>query len=201
MTRPFTKTPEELYGIKTPKDRVKEFRKLAKEARKLSPAEQEQQVAKLSREFHDESDGWVRREILRALAQFPQPDAGAVLVRSLEDGETETRRVACLGLGVRGDEIAVRELVRVLGTETELPVRLAAVEALGEAGSTQALVPLADALADSDPALQARAHEALAQVSGHDYGNNLQAWREYAQNGATDAPEISIAEKLRRAIY
>ena len=31
VTRPFQKSPEQLYGIKTPKDRVHEFRKLGEE--------------------------------------------------------------------------------------------------------------------------------------------------------------------------
>ena len=201
VSRPFTKTPEQIYGIKTPKDRVKEFRKLADRADSLSPTEQEQQVAALAQEFKDESDGWVRREILRALSQFPQPAAGAVLVDALYDGDTETRRVACRGLGIRGDEIAVRELVRVVNTDTETEVRMSAVRALGKTGDKTALAPLAEALADGNPAMQATAHVALTEVSGHDYGNNLEAWREFAQNGTTEAPEISVAEKLRRALY
>ena len=83
----------------------------------------------------------MRREILRALAQFPQPAAGAVLVRALEDDQIETRRVACEGLGVRGDEIAVRELTRVLGSETNDDVRLSAVEALGTSGDKRPWAP------------------------------------------------------------
>ena len=138
---PFHETPEQIYGIKTPKDRVKEFRKLADRADSLSPTEQEQQVAALAQEFKDESDGWVRREILRALSQFPQPAAGAVLVDALYDGDTETRRVACRGLGIRGDEIAVRELVRVVNTDTETEVRMSAVRALGKTGDKTALAP------------------------------------------------------------
>ncbi len=201
VTRPFRKTTEELYGIKTPKDRVKEFRALAKRAKKLPSAEQEQQLAMLSREFDAERDGWVRREILRAAAQFPQPAAGAILVRGLQDSQTETRRVACTALGTRGDEIAVRELVRVIGSETNDDVRMSAVAALGTTGDKTALAPLAEALADGDPAMQAQAQQSLAAVSGRDYGNNVRAWREFAEKGATDAPEISLAEKLRRAVY
>ena len=49
-------------------------------------------------------------------------------------------------------------------------------------------------MADGNPAMQATAHVALTEVSGHDYGNNLEAWREFAQNGTTEAPEISVAE-------
>ena len=201
VTRPFTKTPEQIYGIKTPRDRVEELRKVAKTARKMPADTQEQTVAHLAKEYDSENDGWVRREILKALAQFPQPAAGAVLVRALEDPQTETRAIACQSLGVRGDEIAVRELARVVGSETDTDVRMSAVEALGAAGKKEAVGPLAEALADGDPAMQAEAQKALVAVSGHDYGNNVQAWREFAATGKSDAAEISFAEKLRRAVY
>jgi HEAT repeat protein len=201
VSRPFKKTPEQIYGIKTPRDRVEEFRKVAKSARKLPADKQEQTVAVLTKEFDNDNDGWVRREILKALAQFPQPAAGAVLVRALEDPQGETRAIACESLGVRGDEVAVRELTRVVGSETDDDVRMAAVEALGVAGRKEAIAPLAEALADGDPAMQAEAQKALVSVSGHDYGNNVQAWREYAATGKSDAAEISFAEKMRRALY
>ncbi len=201
VTRPFDKTPEKVYGIKTPKDRVEEFRKLAKHAKKQSPEEQEKSVAFLCREYRGESNGWVQREILRALAEFPQPTAGDVLVHALEDDSALTRRTACAGLGKRGDDIAVRELVRVLGSETNDDVRMEAATALGATGSKAALGPLSEAMAGADPAMQTQAEQALVAISGHDFGNNVQAWRDYAQTGHSDAAEISFAEKLRRKFY
>jgi HEAT repeat protein len=201
VSRPFKNSPEQELGIKTPKDRVEELRKLAKSAHKQSQALQERTVAELAEDYQGESDPWVRREILRALAAYPQPQAGAVLVSALEDAEVETRRVACAGLGTRGDQTAVQELSRVLASDTNLDVRLAAVEALGRTGDQKALSPLADALADADPAMQWQAERALVAASGHDYGSDVQAWREYAQTGKTGAAEVSFAEKLRRTFY
>jgi HEAT repeat protein len=201
VSRPFKKTPEEELGIKTPKDRVEELRQLAKRAEKQPLAVQERVVADLAKEYQSENEAWVRREILRALAAYPQPQAGAVLVSALQDGEVETRRVACAGLGTRGDPTAVQELSRVVASDTNVDVRLAAVEALGRTGDQGALSPLAEALADADPAMQWQAQQSLAAVSGRDYGNDVQAWREYAQTGKTGAAEVSFAEKLRRTFY
>jgi len=201
IAKPFRKSPEQVYGIKTPKDRVKEFRKLALEAKKMPANQQEPTAAKLTREYDSESDHWVRREILRTIAAFPQPAANEVVVRALADEHIETRRVACDCLGERGGDVAVQELTRVLGSETNEDVRMSAVAALGKAGGSKALAPLAEALADGDPAMQAEAHNALTAVSGRDYGTNVQAWRDLATNGKTDAAEISFAEKLRRTIY
>jgi HEAT repeat protein len=201
VSRPFKKSPEQELGIKTPKDRVNELRKLAKSAHKKSLAVQEREVADLAQDYKGESDPWVRREILRALAAYPQPQAGAVLVSALADAEVETRRVACAGLGTRADPTAVQELSRVVASDTNLDVRLAAVEALGRTGDQRALGPLAEAMADADPAMQWQVERALVAASGRDYGNDVQAWREYAQTGKTGAAEVSFAEKLRRTFY
>ena len=80
-------------------------------------------------------------------------------------------------------------------------MRLAAVRAMGHTKETTALAPLAEALADADPAMQALAQESLTAVSGHHFGDNVQAWREYAATGKSDAPEVSLAERIRRSIY
>ncbi|MEX0678424.1 MAG: HEAT repeat domain-containing protein [Pirellulales bacterium] len=201
VTRPFRKTPEQELGIKTPKDRVAELRALTKRAKRQSLAEQERFVAELAEEIKRENEPWVRREVLRALSAYPQPAAGAVLVAALGDSDVETRRVACAGLGVRGDQTAVRELARVVASDTNVDVRLAAVGALGRSGNREALGPLAEALVDSDPAMQSQAQRALVAASGRDFGNNAQAWREYAQTGNSGTAEVSFAEKLRRTLY
>jgi HEAT repeat protein len=201
MSRPFKKSPEQVLGIKTPRDRVGELRRLAKRAKKQSLAEQERVVAELAQEFASESDPWVHRQILRTLSAYPQPAAGAVLVSALGDSDVDTRRVACAGLGARGDQTSVQELARVVASDTDVDVRLAAVDALGRSGNQAALGPLTEILVDSDPALQAQAQQALVAATGHDYGSNVEAWREFAQKGSSGAAEVSFAEKLRRTFY
>jgi HEAT repeat protein len=201
VSRPFTKSPEQALGIKTPKDRVEELRGLAKRAKKQPLAAQERVVAELAQEFTRENDPWVRRQILRTLSAYPQPAAGAVLVGALSDSDVDTRRVACAGLGTRGDQTAVEELARVVASDTDIDVRMAAVDALGRSGNKAALAPLAEVLADANPALQAQAQQALATATGRDFGANVDAWREYAQTGNSGAAEVSFAEKLRRTFY
>jgi len=195
------KTPEELLHIKTPKDRIKELRALAKKGPKLPEAEQSQQVALLTKEFHIENDPMVRRQIMRTISVFPHPDAAGILVAATHDHDMETRRLACTCLGKRGGKPAVDELNRVLTTDTNFDVRLAAVRAMGQTKEGTAVPPLVEAMVDADPAMQALAYESLTNVSGHDYGNNVQAWREYAQTGKTEAPEVSVAERIRRVFY
>jgi HEAT repeat protein len=195
------RTPEQVLNIKTPADRIKELKKLAKAAPKQPPAEQEKMVATLSAEYQNESDPILRRQLLRTLAVYPQTAAGAVVLGAVSDGDVETRRTACACLGIRGDKGAVTELTRLIGSETNFDVRIAAVRALGQTGDPSALLPLSEAIIDPDPAMQARAHESLVSVSGRDYGNDVQAWRQYAQTGKSDAPEVSLAERVRRTLF
>jgi HEAT repeat protein len=195
------KTPEQILNIKTPDDRVKELRKLAKAAKKKTPEEQERIVTELAKEIQQENDPFLRRQILRTLAVYPPPLAAAVITAGLADSDTETRRVACTCLGIRGGKDSVQELTRVMASDTNLDVRLAAVRAMGHTHDSSAMPPLAESLIDPDPAVQALARGSLKAVSGRDYGNNVQAWREYAQSGETTAPEVSLAERMRRAFY
>lgn len=198
---PFEKSAEEVHGIQTPKDRVKELRQLASGAKKLSPDEQQRVVANLTKAVHGESDPWVRREMLKTLAAYPQVEAEAALVEALSDSDIETRRVACSGLSRRGSPTSQHELARVLASDTSVDVRMAAAKALGESGDKAALGPLAEALADPDPAFQVEVQQSLMALSGRDFGNNVPAWREFAQTGKSDAPQVSIAEKFRRTFY
>ena len=194
-------TPEQKLHIKTPDDRIKELKQLAKVAKKKTPEEQQPLVGALSEEYRQENIPSVRRQLLKTLALFPQPQALATIVSGLEDKDLETRRMACSCLGMRGGEDSVRELTRIISSDTNVDVRLAAVRAMGGTRDKGALMPLAEALVDPDPAVQARAEEGLTTISGRHFGNNVEAWKEYAQTGASTAPEMSVAERLHRAFY
>ena len=199
----FSREPKSEYvsHVKTPDDRIKEYKELAKKAKKKTSTEQQEVVTRLCQELQNESEPLLRRHILRTLAVYPQDEAAAAIVGALSDHDLETRRAACRFLGERGGPDAVRELTRVISSDTDLDVRLAAVRAMGHTKETTALAPLAEALADADPAMQALAQESLTAVSGHHFGDNVQAWREYAATGKSDAPEVSLAERIRRSIY
>ncbi len=124
-------TPEQLLNIKTPDDRLKELRELAKAAKKKTPDEQQRIVADLCKQIQTESEPQMRRQIFRTLAAYPQKEAGSAIIVGLTDGDMETRRVACTSLGKHGGKEAVGELTRVATSDTNPDVRMAAVRALG----------------------------------------------------------------------
>ncbi len=201
LSSPWKKKPEELLNVKTPDDRVKELKELAKAAKKKTPEEQQRSSDELAKEIQKESDPMLRRQILRTLAEFPTPVALNVLKAGLRDGDADVRVVACQSLGKRGGKEAVQELSGIVGSDTNLDVRIAAVRAMGQTKDATATSVLGDVLADPDPALQYRAKESLRLVSGRDYGDDVQAWRQYAKTGQSDAPEISLTARVRRYFY
>jgi HEAT repeat protein len=187
--------------IKTPDDHLKELRALAKSGPKQSPEEQDRIARELATEIRQETDPRMRRQLLRSIAGLQSPLAMAVLVAGTNDTDLEVRRVACQCLGARGGADAVQELTRVANSDTDKDVQIAAIRALGETREQTAMPALAEALVDADPAKQFHAKQGLKSVSGRDYGDNVDAWREYANTGKTDASEVGIAERLRRSFF
>jgi HEAT repeat protein len=194
-------TPEEALNIKTPDDYVAELGELAKTAHKKSPQEQARISARLAEDIKNEQEPLVRRQILRTLAAYPTALSFSILKAGLSDSDMDVRRVACYSLARQGGPQAVQELTRVATADTDVDVRIAAIRALGDTRDQTALVPLAEALVDPDPAIQFRAHQSLRSLSGRDFGGDVQAWREYAKTGKSDAPEVNFAERLRRIFY
>jgi hypothetical protein len=58
---------------------------------------------------------------------------------------------------------------------------------------------LAEALSDADPAIQYCVVGALKQISGKDYGTDVNLWRAYARGENPAPPEgPSIAQRIKK---
>jgi HEAT repeat protein len=191
---PWQEKPEKIPGVKTPQERIAEL-KAVKSSATTSSAQTAEQLAK---EIQREQDPLVRLHIIRAIAELPDPKASAVLHAGLEDPDEAVQIACCEAWGDRGGAEAVQELTTVLEAESNIDVRLAAAKALGDTKSAAAVKPLADVLADNDPAMQRRAIESLKSVSGKDYGYDVQAWQQYASGKPVEKKPISFAERLRQ---
>jgi HEAT repeat protein len=170
---------------------------MSKRAKDTPPEEQERLSIQLARMIQRQEDPAVRIEIVRTLAKYKTTTSAAVLHAALADSDPDVRCESCRAWGQRGGEDAVRELSQTLASDTNVDVRLAASRALGTTHSPVALTPLTDALADSDPALRYRTLESLRGISGKDFGPDIDAWRQYAQNKGVEKDTPSIAERFR----
>jgi HEAT repeat protein len=90
---------------------------------------------------------------------------------------------------------AVPALTSVFGSDNDVDVRLAAVRALGAFPGEASVTALAPALRNADPAIQLRATEALAQVTGESFGPDVQAWSRYvSQTVGQEAAEEPVRQ-------
>ena len=188
---------DQLPGVVTPAERIVELRKLSDKAAGSTAEERQQTSRQLVDSIRSEKDPLIRMEIIRALGKYPGPDADAILKAALSDADTHVRVAACEAWGKRGDAPAVKLLSDTLRGDVDADVRLAAAKALGETRRPEAVAPLGEALADSDPAMQYRAVLSLKRVTGKDLGNDVNRWQQYVK-GELPEPTPSLAERIRR---
>lgn len=187
---------KEKYGL-TADQRVKVIEEQAEAARDGGADAIAAFTNELTRTVLAEHDPRVRAEILRVVAEFDTPAALAICRGGLEDPDERVRMAACQAWGRRGGAEAVALLAQRYETDTEIDVRLQAVRMLGEVKDRAAIPALARALEDADPAVQYRAVAALKHVSGRDLGNDVNRWRAWAADPASE-PEWSMAETFRK---
>jgi HEAT repeat protein len=185
-------------GITTPAEHMAELKALAKKASKATPQEQERVSQDLAHRIQSEQDPLIRQQIVKTLSNYPNPMSAAVLQAAVGDDDPDVRIAACRAWGKRKGPEAVQQLARVIASDTNVDVRLAATRALGETGQREAIAPLSEALVDKDPAMQHRAVESLRGISGQDFGNDVNAWREYAQSGRADVAPSGLAQRMRK---
>ena len=182
--------------VTAPKERIKAMQALVKGAPKMSPADKERESLELARAIQKEEDPLMRLHILRTLSAFDTPASTAVLKAATKDADRDVRVVCCEAWAKRGGPDAVISLGDVFQDDKDLDVRIAAARGLGELKDPAAIPKLAAALDERDPAMQYRAMQSLQKISGKDYGDNINAWREFARGG--QPAELNQVERVKK---
>lgn len=178
----------------TPSMRMAAIREIGPRARDADDAEQHRLCSQLAEQIRTEPDPIVRKTIQDAIGEFDAPLADAVILAGLNDDDRDVRVTCCRLLGKRKDINAIAPLSKLVSSDSELDVRIAAVDALGSMKNKEAIAGLAAALKDRDTAMQYAGVEAMKNVTGEDLGNDVQAWRQYADQVTGGAlPAASIA--------
>jgi HEAT repeat protein len=185
---------------RTPSMRVDAVEQFATQSTGVDSPEQREITDQLARQIQIEPDPIVRKAVISAIAEFQTPMAQQVLEAGLADEDKAVRVACCQALGRRADSASVEKLSGALRGDNDIDVRLAAAEALGKIKTPQAIQALVPALDDRDPALQYVGVESMKEITGQDYGPDVQAWRQVATGANPPAPAApSIAERLRKA--
>ncbi len=182
---PFHKEPftDNVPGLSTPRERVEALERLQTRAGATPPSQRERVVAELSKAYAKEGDPQLRAGIVETLGHYGTASTAGVLRSTLNDPEPEVRIAACKAWAKLGGAEATQVLGRVVSGDSDLNVRMAAVQALGATKDPQAQDPLARALDDNDPAMRRRAMLALRNLTGRDYGGDVTKWRQYLDGG------------------
>lgn len=184
-------------GITTPRKRIEAMKQLQADAGKQSPEQQQRITDDLAKQIQGEQDPLVRRHIIRTMGYFDTPVAGAVIKAAANDSDSSVRIAACEAWGHRGGKEAAEALTGILSSDTDTDVRLAAARAIGQTHDNGAVGNLAEALTDPNPAIQFRIATSLRELSGKDYGTNVNRWRAYAKGESTADPPVSVAERVK----
>ena len=181
-----------------PSVEIAQLRELSDAINRTAPDVQQRLSVDLANRVTSEQDPLIRAEVVRTLGALKTATAAQGLQNALADGVPDVRIVACEAWRRRGGPESITALASVVGSDTDLDVRLAATRALRGSRDPRALQALSVALDDADVALQYRAIESLREVSPHDYGGDVGAWRQFAQGGTPPPPEpVSLAQRLR----
>jgi len=108
---------------------------------------------------------------------IPQEDGlDRLLMLLIDRPEAGVRAQAASGLGYIEHQPALPQLFNLLAGDPEPSVRFAAAFAMGEVGSSEAGIPLVDALDDPNRMVGGAARAALAKLYGQDLGPDPKAW-------------------------
>ncbi len=157
------------------KDRHKYVRAVA--ALSLGEIGDNRAVEPLLAALKDE-DGDVRRGAASALGGIRDRRVVELLLAALKDRDKYVRAGAAGGLGKTGDNRAVEPLIVALKDE-DSGTRSTAAEALGKIRDSRAVEPLIAALKDKDSYIRKQAAEALSNITGKDFGQDIEKWQEW----------------------
>jgi len=190
---------DELPGVTPPAERIATLRALAKRAAWSEPDQKQRICRQLVQAIRTEEDPMIRAEIIRTLGEYASEEADWVLRAASNDPDAEVRVAACEVWGKRRGVEAVARLGEALDGDIDANVRLAAARALGQTENPAAVAVLGHALEDNDPAMQYRAVLSLRKITGRDFGNDVNRWRQYVKGEIPEPSRpISLAERLRR---
>jgi HEAT repeat protein len=186
--------PEEVrsrYGP-TAKDRLEAIRKQRKRAKHGSQEVKEEVSEELAKQIQRESNGFLRQEIVRALAECGTSQAASILRAGLNDESIDVQIQCCRGWSKWGTDESVVVLGQILENQlAAIDLKIAAIDALQSIGKPKGasfLVPLLDKR--EDPALQYKALAALQKITGKNLLNDQEAWQVFVADEIERSTEL-----------
>ncbi|MDG1872716.1 MAG: HEAT repeat domain-containing protein [Mariniblastus sp.] len=161
-----------------------------------APIEEKQRVAEMISEvIHRDSVLLLRIHGVNLLGQLDCPASIQTLGDASRDNNSDIRIAAVKAWQRMPSETAIPQLQEMIGSDTDVDVRLAATRALGDFSGKQAIAAVSLALDDNNPALQLRAAESLGKITGEQLGRDIGAWQQYVGN-ISQSPNSATSTKI-----
>ena len=161
----------------TDHERRKDLAALADSVASMSAADQQRWGTKLAEIAEQDPNAEMRRLAVLAGGRLRDAAAaGRIMEIGLKDRTGKVRMQACRSLGSVGGEASARSLIAVIHSDTDLDVRHAALDALGNHRDPAAIAALRQSLEDSNPATRSLAIASLRQNTGQNHGSDPAAW-------------------------
>ncbi len=157
-----------------------------------APVEQRQRVAEeISEIVHRDPVLLLRLHGVKLSGQLNCPAAVQTLEDASRDYNSDIRVAAIKAWEKMPMDVAIPQLQEMIGSDTNIDVRLAATRALGNFSGVKAVQALSLALNDADPALQLRAADSLQNATGESFGRDVIAWQDYVSRFTNSNAENS----------
>jgi hypothetical protein len=181
-------------------ERQAEVRLLRSQISGMTSDEQMLWVSKLAQVYDYETSPELRRDAVLALGATQHPDAEAPLIRACSDKNDKVRMAACKAMAGRDSAASSQMLASVAQSDKNMSVRLAAIRSLGTYQSDDAKAVLRKSLDEKSPALQYEATVALKEMTGRDFGGNVENWRQFMDGQTVEERTMTLAERLSSSL-
>lgn len=181
--------------------KLEELANLATAAPSLPPAEQQRLSAELLAMMREEKNSLLLRQMVKTIGAFPTEESLEGLRLGADHSDSDVRIAACGAWRRKGGSEAVEQLAKIVTSDTDVDVRIAAAREIGAFRVQPAIDALGLALEDPNPALQYRIVQSLKEITGRDLGDNVVAWRQYVQSGDAKPSESSSWASLVKDLF
>ena len=178
------------YGLSSA-DRIRQLESLTEKPTKISSAQLPILAQQLTDTIANDADSLVRRAAIRLLAQLPDEFALPGMREAAQNSDHVVRQLAIEGWSERITDEAVSVLTGALRNDGHLDVQLAAAKGLANFNSSTVIQALSTALEYQDPAIQFRAAQSLAQVTGQNLGTDITAWQRFLADSVSPSDQMT----------
>jgi HEAT repeat protein len=181
--------------------RLDEMRLLRRQIANMPPEEQSRWVAKLTDVLQTETSPELRREGVLVLQEvMDRQDAVEAVTPLSQDKNDKVRLTVAQTLGTRPNTKAASTLMAMATSDSSRVVQLAATESLGKHPTDEVRQFLASKLEDRSPAMQYQASLALKNITGKNYGGDIDAWKRYLAGEEIPEPKVSLADSMKSIV-